>query len=445
MSSSETGLAPRERAHTILHEVLDRRRPLDEVLQTDRRFARLADRDRAFARNLVATTLRRLGQIDAIIDGLLDRPLPRSAAAARNALRLGACQLLFLDTRGHAAVDTSVTLAARRGPDRFRGVVNAILRRISKIEPESIGNRYPVSLNMPEWLAQSWTTRYGAAATAAIIAQYLEAPPTDITVKTDAAGWAETLGGTAVSADTVRLERAGDITALQGFAEGAWWIQDAAAALPVRLLGSALAKSGNAAPPVADLCAAPGGKTAQLAAAGFDVTAIDVSADRLETLGENMARLGLTAATIEADLTRWTPPAPFAGVLLDAPCTATGTMRRHPDIPHLKRSGDVIRQADLQKKLLDRMPDFVAPGGVLVYSVCSLQPEEGIERVNDFLAANDLFERCPVRPGEAPAFDRCITADGDMVTLPLPAPAEGGLAAGFDGFFIARFRRREDR
>ncbi|MEK9725596.1 MAG: transcription antitermination factor NusB, partial [Rhodospirillaceae bacterium] len=202
MSSAATGLAPRERAHTILHEVLDRRRPLDEVLQTDRRFARLADRDRAFARNLVATTLRRLGQIDAIVDGLLDRPLPRSAAAARNALRLGACQLLFLDTLTHAAVDTSVTLAARRGPDRFRGVVNAILRRISKIDRASVDDRYPVSLNMPDWLTQDWTARYGAETTAALVGQYLEAPPTDITVKSDAARWAETLGGTAISQET---------------------------------------------------------------------------------------------------------------------------------------------------------------------------------------------------------------------------------------------------
>jgi 16S rRNA (cytosine967-C5)-methyltransferase len=438
MSSAATGLAPRERAHTILHEVLDRRRPLDEVLQTDRRFARLADRDRAFARNLVATTLRRLGQIDAIVDGLLDRPLPRSAAAARNALRLGACQLLFLDTLTHAAVDTSVTLAARRGPDRFRGVVNAILRRISKIDRASVDDRYPVSLNIPDWLTQDWTARYGAETTAALVGQYLEAPPTDITVKSDAARWAETLGGTAISQETVRLERAGDVTALEGFADGAWWVQDAAAALPARLLTSALA--GHANGPVADLCAAPGGKTAQLAAAGFDVTAIDVSADRLETLRENMARLALTATAVAADLTAWTPPAPFAGVLLDAPCTATGTMRRHPDIPHLKRPGDVLRQADLQKKLLTRMPEFVAPGGVLVYSVCSLQAEEGIERVDDFLTNYDIFQREPVLPGEVPAFDHCVTADGDLVTLPQPS-----ISGGLDGFYIARLRRRDRR
>ncbi len=437
MSSPATGLAPRERAHTILHEVLDRRRPLDDVLQTDRRFARLGDRDRAFARNLVATSLRRLGQIDAIVDGLLDRPLPRSAAAARNALRLGACQLLFLDTQTHAAVDTSVTLAARRGPDRFRGVVNAILRRISQIDRASVDDRYPVSLNMPEWLSQSWVAHYGAETTEALVAQYLEAPPTDITVKADAARWAETLGGTVISDETVRLERAGDITALDGFAQGAWWVQDAAAALPARLLVSALAGQEDAGR-VADLCAAPGGKTAQLAATGFDVTAIDVSADRLGTLKENMTRLGLRVATVEADLTEWSPPAPFDGVLLDAPCTATGTMRRHPDIPHLKRPGDVLRQADLQKKLLSRMAEFVAPGGVLVYSVCSLQPEEGIERVDDFLVRHDIFQREPIRSGEASAFDRCVTADGDLVTLP-----QSSIAGGADGFYIARLRRRD--
>ncbi len=438
MSSAATGLAPRERALTILHEVLDRRRPLDEVLQTDRRFARLADRDRAFARNLVSTTLRRLGQIDAIVDGLLDRPLPRSAAAARNALRLGACQLLFLNTLTHAAVDTSVTLAARRSPERFRGVVNAILRRIAKIDRASIDNTYPVSLNMPDWLTQGWTARYGAATTAAIICQYLEVPPTDITVKSEAERWAETLGGTAISQETVRLERAGDVAALKGFADGAWWVQDAAAALPARLL--ALALAGHSDAQVADLCAAPGGKTAQLAASGFNVTAIDVSADRLETLRGNMARLALTATAVEADLTTWTPPAPFAGILLDAPCTATGTMRRHPDIPHLKRPRDVRRQADLQKKLLARMPEFVAPGGVLVYSVCSIQAEEGIERVDDFLTNCDLFKREPVLPGELPAFDHCVTADGDLVTLP-----QSTISGGLDGFFIARLRRHDRR
>ncbi len=408
------------------------------MLQTDRRFARLADRDRAFARNLVSTTLRRLGQIDAIVDGLLDRPLPRSAAAARNALRLGACQLLFLNTLTHAAVDTSVTLAARRSPERFRGVVNAILRRIAKIDRASVDNTYPVSLNMPDWLTQGWTARYGAAMTAAIICQYLEVPPTDITVKSEAERWAETLGGTAISQETVRLERAGDVPALKGFADGAWWVQDAAAALPARLL--ALALAGHSDAQVADLCAAPGGKTAQLAASGFNVTAIDVSADRLETLRENMARLSLTATAVEADLTTWTPPAPFAGILLDAPCTATGTMRRHPDIPHLKRPRDVRRQADLQKKLLARMPEFVAPGGVLVYSVCSIQAEEGIERVDDFLTNCDLFKREPVLIGEVPAFDHCVTADGDLVTLP-----QSTISGGLDGFFIARLRRHDLR
>ncbi|MEX2453083.1 MAG: transcription antitermination factor NusB [Rhodospirillaceae bacterium] len=438
MNAPATGLAARERAHTVLHEVLDRGRPLDEVLHTDLRLAKLNERDRAFVRNLVATTLRRLGQIDAMLDDCLDRPLPRSAAAARNALRIGACQILFLDVQTHAAVDTSVALCAHRGPDRFKGLVNAILRRIARETPESLESKYPPALNLPAWLRECWTEAYGAEETSAILAACLAVPPVDLTVKSDPAGWAARLGGIPIAGNTIRLERATGIATLPGFAEGDWWVQDAAAALPAQILMSAL--SGAMPADVCDICAAPGGKTAQLAAAGLGVTAVDVSAPRLRTVRENLRRLGLAAALVEADATVWLPETPFAGALLDAPCTATGTIRRHPDILHAKRPSDVGRQAAIQKKLLDRAAHTVGPGGTLVYSVCSLQPDEGSFQVDGFLSRHGDFRRAPVRADEIPGFENCLTAEGDVVTLPGRLAQPGGM----DGFYIARLQRRED-
>ena len=438
MSAPPTGLAARERAHTILHEVLDRGRPLDETLQSDQRFAKLPDRDRAFARNLVATTLRRLGQIDAMLAACLDKPLPKSAAAARNALRLGVCQILYMDVQTHAAVDTAVALCAKRGPDRFKGLVNAILRRIVR-EEAAFRERFPDALDLPGWLRASWTAALGAERTEAIAAALLAPPPVDFTVRGEPARWATALGGEVLDGNTVRVGSSGDIAQLLGFAEGAWWVQDAAAALPARVLGSALGEGGAR---VCDLCAAPGGKTLQLAAHGYAVTAVDVSAERLKLVRENLARTGLAADIVTADAIAWRPEAPFDGVLLDAPCSATGTIRRHPDIPHLKTPADVTRQASLQKKLLRAAAEDVRPGGILVYSVCSLQLEEGPRQIAEFLAeAGDTYARMPVTADEAGAFARCLTADGDLVTTPAHLADKGGC----DGFYIARLRRAESR
>ena len=429
-----SGLAPRERAHTIIHEVLDRRRSLDEVLQSDKGFAKLEIRDRAFARNLIATALRRLGQIDAIIDDCLNRPLPRSAAAARNALRLGICQILFLDTQTHAAVDTSVTLAARRGPERFRGLVNAILRRVARGDADALKQKFGDHLNVPDWLGKSWETSFGTETAAAIARIHLQPPPLDLTAATDADSWAQKLGGERIGAFTVRLTGGGDLTALDGYADGAWWVQDAAAALPATLLLNSM--NGEA---VCDLCAAPGGKTAQLAAAGLQVTAVDASTKRLGVLSENMARLKLSATVVEADVLTWEPEGQFDGVLLDAPCTATGTIRRHPDIPHLKRAADVSRQAVLQKKLLDRAAEWVRPGGVLVYSVCSLETAEGRNQISALMARTGNLELLPPRPGDVPDLEACVSEDGLIQTT----PAHLGERGGVDGFFVARLRKKD--
>ena len=434
------GLAARERAHTVLHEVLDRGRPLDEVLATDKRFSRLNDRDRAFARNLVATTLRRLGQIDALIADCLDKPLPPSAAAARNALRIGICQILFLDTQTHAAVDTAVTLAAKRGPEQFKGLVNAILRRIVRAGEAEILEAFPEVLNVPEWLWKSWFASFGEDTAMAIAARHVQTPPIDFTVRgdaTDVDGWAARLGGERIGQCSVRMAHAGDIAALEGFDDGVWWVQDASAALPAQVLLSAVAGSAVSGFRVADLCAAPGGKTAQLAAAGLDVTAVDVSGPRLGTLRENLTRLKMTADVVEADVLSWKPSAPFDAILLDAPCSATGTIRRHPDIPHLKTAADVTHQTDLQRKFLDHAAEMLEPGGVIVYSVCSLQESEGPGQIEALLKRNEALQIDPIEPAEVPDFDACITPAGALRVTPAHLADKGGA----DGFYIARLRK----
>lgn len=429
------GLSARERAHTVLHEVLDRGRPLDEVLATDKKFNRLNDRDRSFARNLVATTLRRLGQIDALIADCLDKPLPPSAAAARNALRIGICQILFLDTQTHAAVDTAVTLAAKRGPEQFKGLVNAILRRIVRAGEADILAAFPDRLNVPEWLWKSWFASFGEDTTDAIAARHIQTPPVDLTVRGDAAeadSWAARLGGERVGETSVRLTKASGITTLDGFDDGAWWVQDAAAALPAQILLRAVSEGR-----VGDLCAAPGGKTAQLATAGLEVTAVDVSGPRLRTLRENLTRLKLSADVVEADVLSWEPRAPFDAILLDAPCSATGTIRRHPDIPHLKTAADVTHQTDLQRKFLDHAAEMTRPGGVIVYSVCSLQESEGPGQIEAFLKRNETLQMDPIVAAEVPDFDTCITSSGAVRVTPAHLADKGGA----DGFYIARLRK----
>jgi len=415
----------------LLQAVLRSGRPLDEALATSRDLARLDPRDRAFARLLVATALRRLGQIDAAIDARLERPLPAKRAAVRDILRLGVAQIAFLGTAPHAAVDTSVALVRRRGQEGLAGLVNAVLRRIAEAAPPPPGD--PEHLNVPDWLWQSWTAAYGAETAAAIARAHLAEAPLDITLKLpdQAAHWAAALEAEVLPTGSLRREAGGDPAQLPGFAEGAWWVQDAAAALPARLLGDVAGRR------VADLCAAPGGKTAQLAAAGAKVTAVDISGKRLERLRRNLARLGLDAATVVADAAVWLPPEPFDAVLLDAPCTATGTLRRHPDIAWNKGHEDVVRLAGLQDRLLAAALWMVRPGGTLVYATCSLLPEECEQRIAALLAAGAAAEPLPVAPHELPRLEAAITTEGDLRTLSSHWPESGGI----DGFYGARLRR----
>ena len=420
----------RAAALDLLQGVIRRKQALDQQM-TGGAFAALDPRGRAFAHNLVATTLRRLGQIDALISACLEKPLPANARTAQDILRLGVAQLLFTGTADHAAVDTAVDLARARGQGRLAKLVNAVLRRLQREGAAALAGQDAARLNTPDWLWQAWEAAYGADICRAIAESHLTPAPLDITVKDDAAGWAERLGGTALSDHSLRLTDAAPVPELPGFAEGAWWVQDRAAALPVRLLGDVAGLS------VLDLCAAPGGKTAQLAAGGARVTALDRSEKRLETLARNLDRLELQVETVAADALSWDAPTRFDAILLDAPCSATGTIRRHPDLPHLKRPEDTAKLADLQDRLLARAADWVRPGGVLIFATCSLQPEEGPERVRAFLNRQADFKTEPATPGESGVTPDMLSPEGWLRTLPSMAVEIGGM----DGFFAAALRR----
>ena len=416
-----------------LGAILRRGCTLDQALDAAPGLDALPSRDAAFARLLLLTTLRRLGQIDAFLAGLMDRPLPARRGPVQDVLRLGVCQLAFLETPAHAAVASTVALAqgSRRAP--YRGLVNAVLRRASR-EHGAIATLDAPRLNTPDWLWRCWCSAYGEARCRAIAETHLNEPPLDLSLVSDApervTELCAALGARRLPGGSLRLRGVGDVARLAGYDAGEWWVQDAAAALPARLLGPVAGKR------VLEIGAAPGGKTAQLAAAGARVTAVDRSAPRLARLKENLARLRLEAEIVEADALEWSPPAPADMVLLDAPCTATGTIRRHPDIPHLRGPADVGRLADLQGRLLARAAGMVAPGGLLVYASCSLQPEECERRVDAFLAAAPNFKRLPVRAGELEGLSEAVTTAGDLRTWPCHWADEGGM----DGFYAARLR-----
>lgn len=423
-----TPLASRQAAVEILVSCLDKGQPLDEALARHAGFAGLDPRDRAFVRLLLATTLRRLGEIDGVLGMLIERPLEGPNAAGRQVLRLGAAQLLFLGTAPHAAVDTSVRLIEDAHLPHLKGLANAVLRRISREGAAILGDRDPARLNTPQWLWQSWAEAYGEEATRAIAAAHLIEAPLDLTPRSNTDFWAGQLEAEVLPTGTLRRTGGGHIAELPGFAEGAWWVQDAAATLPVRLLGDIAGKR------VADLCAAPGGKTMQLCAAGANVTAVDISARRMVRVGENLARAGLAAELITADASKWTAAEPFDAILLDAPCSGTGTLRRHPDIAWLKDEEDVGRLTLTQDRLLLHAVRQLKPGGTLVYAVCSLQEDEGLARIEALLARDQRLRRVPVQPADLPGLDGAITKDGDVRTLPSMWPERGGL----DGFYIAR-------
>jgi len=431
------GYAARDLATRLVEAVLVRHRALDEALEQIGHGADLAPRDRGLARLIAATVLRRLGQIEAVLATFIEKPLPKDRGALNSILLGATAQLTLLATPPHAAINIAVEQCRRdRGAQRFAKLANAVLRRVAERGGEIIARQDAAALNIPDWMLARWTAGYGAETARRIALASLEEAALDVTVNprggATAAAWAERLGGSVLPTGSVRLEPDGPIPELAGFAEGAWWVQDAAAALPHRLLGDV---SGLC---VADLCAAPGGKTAALAALGAKVTAIDISAPRLARVRATLGRLGLGATLVEADATAWQPPAPFDAVLVDAPCTATGTIRRHPDILRLKRPEDRDRLVELQQRLLANAARMVKPGGRLVYSTCSLESEEGSHRIDRLLADRAGFARTPVRSDEIGGEPEWITTDGDLRTLPFHLPASNGRRGGIDGFFAAR-------
>ncbi|WP_207484680.1 RsmB/NOP family class I SAM-dependent RNA methyltransferase [Arenibaculum pallidiluteum] len=429
--TDDTMLASRAAALDLIEAVLRRRTLLDEAIEANQPLRALDPRDRAFARLLAATVLRRLGQLDAALAEFLNKPEPPKAPV-HDILRLGAAQLLFLGTPAHAAVDTAVALTARRRQEPFRGLVNAILRRVARESDTLATNQDAPRLNTPDWLWRSWTAAYGAETARRIAEANLHEAPLDITAKSDPAAWEGPLEAQLLPTGTLRRATGGPITELPGFAEGAWWVQDAAAALPAKLLGDVAGRL------VYDLCAAPGGKAAQLAAAGARVVAVDRSAKRLERVSANLARLGLQAELVAADAASWQPPAPADAILLDAPCSATGAIRRHPDVARLKSQEDVDKLALSQDRLLRQAVGMLKPGGVLVYCTCSIQPEEGEARIDALLESGAPVTRVPVRPSEVGGFAELVNARGELRTLPGQLADLGGI----DGFFAARLLRR---
>lgn len=424
MTDNDIGLPARAAALDLLTAALSGRSGLEAALSRPG-LAALSPRDRAFARALTLATLRRLGPIDQALDAKLSRPPP---AMARNILRLGVAQALVLRTPAHAAVGASVDLAASRNDSRaFKGLVNAVLRGLLR-EPPDLDD--PEAL-APPWLFARWRAAYGEDVARAIAAVIAWEPATDLTLRdpADSASLAAELEAEALPGGGLRTQRRGGVAGWPGYEAGRWWVQDFAAAIPARLLD---VRPGER---VLDVCAAPGGKTLQLAAAGATVTALDRSPARLARLAENLTRMGLAAETIAADAAAWADPRLYDAVLLDAPCSATGTFRRHPDVLWAARPGDVASLAAVQAALLDAAAGRVGPGGRLVYCVCSLEPEEGEAQVAGFLARQPDFALAAIGEGEggAPAASRL--ADGTLRILP------HHLAGGADGFYIARFIR----
>lgn len=436
------GLAARRIAADILDGVLHKRRTLDEQLEGPTAhpgLKALADRDRALMRRLVATILRRLGTLGHLLSRLLDRGIPTDAPRAQSALLIGTAQILWMDVPDHAAVDLSVRLVqSDRRAAKYAGLVNAVLRRCAREGQSLIDEVRSESLDTPPWLMARWSGHYGESAAKAIAAALSHEPALDLTVKVNAAHWATRLHGEALPTGTVRTSLQGSVTMLPGFSEGQWWVQDAAAALPARLFGDLKGRR------VVDLCAAPGGKTAQLAQAGAEVTAIDRSPNRVARLRENLGRLSLNARSLVADAIEWQDDAAgegFDGVLVDAPCSATGTIRRHPDVAWLKQDSDIAALTALQQRLLNRAITLLRPGGTLIYCTCSLEPEEGEQVVAALLASEAGIRRVPVSAAEVAGLADIVTPAGDLRTLPCHLKHDDPTLGGLDGFYAARLTK----
>ncbi len=424
-AADRAGLAARKAALAIFSQVQRQRRPLDTQLDS---LKNLPPRDAGFARALASESLRHFGALDAVVRHFVPKPLPpHKAGPATEILMLGACELLILKVAPHAAVDAANDLAsADNKAVHFKSLINAVLRRIAR-EGEAVrAGRDTPRLNTPDWLWSRWAAQYGDNIARRIAEAHAKEAPLDITLKRTDAVHPESVPLFGLSrrvSDQARVED------LAGFADGGWWVQDVAATLPVALLGDVAGKR------VIDLCAAPGGKSLQLAARGAEVTAVEMDSVRAGRIRENLERTGLNAHVVQSDVRDFQGTAPL--VLLDAPCTATGTIRRHPDRPWIKSAAEVTAHAAVAYDLMESAAAMVEPDGLLVFSVCSLEREEGEEQIASFLAAHPEFARVPVTAPEVFNHAEWISPQGDLRTLPCHLSEIGGM----DGFYAARLRR----
>jgi 16S rRNA (cytosine967-C5)-methyltransferase len=429
----KAGEAARAAAQAILLDTLRKKRPLDNAIDTVLAKAALSPRDAGFAHAIASETLRRFGQLDALLHKFVSKmPPPHRAGTTFEILLAGACELLFLDVAPHAAVDAANRLAAADNKAvHFKPLINATLRRIAREGKDVVAEQDAARLNTPDWLWQRWCDTYGEETTHAIAAAHLVRPALDILGTDETSPLRLLPNARALPGGTLRLSEAGRIEDLPGLADGAWWVQDFAASLPARLLGDVKGRT------VLDLCAAPGGKTAQLARAGAHVIAVEREPQRLAILQSNLERLKLSAQCVEADLRDYAPAAPASFVLLDAPCSATGTIRRHPELPWLKSAADIVAATEAAGELLDAAANMVAKDGVLVFAVCSLEAEEGPEQTARFLRRHTEFRRDCVTGADVFGHAELISPDGDLRTLPCHFAECGGM----DGFYAARLRR----
>lgn len=430
-------LQARRVALKLFQQIFIKKNPLDQIFEDSPEFAHLTQRDRAFVRMIVTTTVRRLGQIDDLIRKSLSRPdQALNPPLLENILRLGVAQLVFMNVADHAAVNTSVQLVEAEGHARLKGFVNAVLRKVAQEGKVWMERQDVPRLNTPEWLLKLWISDYGLKTAIDIANANLFEAPLDITVKKGEMipEWADALQGQILPTGSLRLHNAKMIQDLPGFNDGMWWVQDSAASLPVKLFGDVSGKT------VYDLCAAPGGKTAQLASLGANVVAVDRSAKRVQRLQENMKRLRLSERvhTEVADAAVWKPRQKADYILLDAPCSATGTIRRHPDVAWLKSPNDVGSLVELQERILHNALDMLNPGGMLIYCTCSLQKDEGERQIEKILQTRAEIDRQLINATEVGMVYDLINASGDLRIL----PQHMGELGGMDGFFISRLVKR---
>ncbi|MDG1707467.1 MAG: RsmB/NOP family class I SAM-dependent RNA methyltransferase [Emcibacteraceae bacterium] len=426
-------LNSREASFFILKKIMDEGVTIEGALRDFS--AKINEGERGFVRHLVATTMRRMGQLDKIIDHLTKTKLGNTQMAVRHILRLGVTQILFMDVPAYAAVDGSVRIADKRVPKKLRylkNTVNAVLRNVDRERDALLKKFGNTRLNFPQWLLKSWDNRFGNAVVKEILAECLNEAPLDIRLKPDLEGeaWAEQLGGTLISDQTVRLKKAGKVFDLPGYDDGHWWVQDVAASIPETLLG---AKSGDS---VLDLCAAPGGKAAQCASRGAKVTAVDMSAKRLRRFRDNMERLDLDVDIVTSDALDYSPTEKYDFILLDAPCSSTGTIRRHPEMLHLRWPRHVKEMAEVQSKLLKHASGLLNEGGTLIYSVCSMEAEEGPDQIKALLDNDGSLKRKEIIKEEMASLEQAVMETGDVQTL--PHYMDGGM----DGFFISRITKQ---